>query len=329
MIKRIFTFLMLLATLHLFGQQEEQYTHYMFTTTAYNPGYIGLNGAYCINGAHRQQWIGFQDPEGNSVNPVTTFFSADLYFYQILGGVGINFKQDQIGAFKNTSIELGYSFHRNIGPGTLGIGIMGGMLDQVIDFTMFDPRDPNDPLLRGGGNEESNMAFDLKFGAYYLVPGHFYAGISTSKILQSEIDLPNELANPKGRRHYYITGGYTYNLPDPDFSLEPSVMIKTDFAAAQYDFSTLVWYRNRFYGGLTYRTNDAFAVLIGMRNVLGGGGGNVFVPEGDMLGISYDVTTSPLGREGRSMGSVEVFFRYCFNIEIPKVLESHETVRFL
>ncbi|MFO8087316.1 MAG: hypothetical protein R6T91_05840 [Bacteroidales bacterium] len=50
---------------------------------------------------------------------------------------------------------------------------------------------------------------------------------------------------------------------------------------------------------------------------------------GSMLGISYDLTTSPLGAEGRSAGTFEVFLRYCFDISIPPVLDGHRTVRFL
>ncbi|MFO8054532.1 MAG: PorP/SprF family type IX secretion system membrane protein [Bacteroidales bacterium] len=328
MIKRIFTLVLVLMGIQMFGQQEEQYTHYMFSTTAYNPGYIGLQEAICLNGVHRQQWIGFQDDEGNSINPVTTFFSVDLMEYAIYGGLGLNFKQDELGAFTNTTVELGYSFHRNIGNGKLGIGIMGGLVDQTIDFGHFKPLDPNDPLLIGSGKEESAMAFDVKFGGYYRVPGHWYAGVSSSKLIESEVALGDDLANPNFSRHYYITGGYTYRLPHPDFVLEPSAMIKTDIAATQYDITSLVWYRDRFYGGLTYRTTDAVSVLVGMKNLLGTGGGN-FKQEGDMLGISYDLTTSALGAEGRSAGTVEIFLRYCFNIEIPDIPEGHGTVRFL
>lgn len=321
MIKRILTLLFAVLAMQLFAQQEEQFSHYMFTPGSYNPGYIGLDDAICLNGVHRQQWMGLQDAEGNSINPVTSYFSVDAAIHPIFGGIGINFKQDQLGAFTNTTVEFGYSFHRNIGPGKLGVGIMGGLLDQTIDFSTFDPIDPNDPLLNSKG-EESAMAFDLKFGGYYRVPGIWYVGLSSSKLIQSEIDLSGDLANPDLKRHYYLTGGYTFRLPHPDFKIQPSALIKSDIASTQYDITGLVWYMDRFYGGLTYRTNDAVSILVGMKNPITSG-------DGSMIGISYDVTTSALGAEGRSAGTFEVYLKYCFNIVIPKVLHGHETVRFL
>lgn len=337
MIKRILVILFVVLSIHAYSQQEEQYSHYMFVPTAYNPGYMGLGDEICVNGVHRQQWMGLEhtnsDGKTFSINPVTSFFSVDAAIHPIFGGVGINFKQDKLGAFTNTTVELGYSFHRNIGPGKIGIGVMGGLLDQTIDFTLFDPLDPQDPLLMGGGKEEQAMAFDMKFGAYYRVPGLWYAGISSSKLLQSEIGLPEKLAKPALSRHYYLTGGYVFRLAHPDFKIEPSAMIKSDLAATQYDLTALVWYMDRFYGGLTYRTTDAISVLVGLR----GWDQEIGLPDnkgafkstGSMLGISYDLTTSPLGAEGRSAGTFEVFLRYCFDISIPPVLDGHRTVRFL
>ncbi len=325
--KRIFTLIFAVFALHAYAQQEAQFSHYMFLHPAYNPGYLGLDDAICLNGDHRQQWMGLEgvDKEGNavSISPVTSFFSIDAAVHPIYGGIGLNFQQDQIGAFTNTMVQLGYSYHRNIGPGKLGLGLMGGMMDQKIDFSYFKPNQPNDPLLMG--NQESDMVFDLSFGAFYRVTDMWYAGLSSSRIIESTVDIDvqgnPDVADYKLRRHYYLTGGYFFRLPHPDFMLQPTLLVKSDIAATQYDISTLVWYRNRFYGGLTYRPTDAVSVLVGMRGIIGG--------EQSLLGVSYDVTTSPLGAMGRSAGTFEIYMKYCFNIEIPKELDSHETVRFL
>ena len=335
MIKRILTLLLAILALNVYSQQEAQYSHYMFAPAAYNPGYFGLEDAICLNGIHREQWMGLEatTPTGESysINPVTSMLSVDAAIHPLYGGIGLNFMQDEIGPFTNTMVELGYAYHHNIGPGKLGIGIMAGFLDQTIDFTKFNYLDPGDPVLEGGGKEESAIAFDLKFGGYYRVPGSWYAGISTSKLLQSKMDLGKDLAGAKLKRHYYLTGGYTFRLPHPDFKLEPSALIKSDLAATQYDLTTLVWYMDQFYSGLTYRPNDAVSVLVGMKGWASAagfsGGSGTFQGSGSMVGFSYDVTTSSLGADGRSAGTFEVFLRYCFNIEIPKVMHGHEVVR--
>ena len=335
MIKRILTLLLVILALNVYSQQEAQFSNYMLAPGAYNPGYLGLNDAICVSGINRQQWMGLEaktpNGESYSINPKTSLLSVDAAIHPLYGGIGLNFKQDQVGAFTNTKVELGYAYHRNVGPGKLGVGFMAGFLDQSVDFSRFRATDPiaNDKVLREGGEGETAIAFDLKLGGYYIVPDTWYAGISTSKLLESEVDLRGaggyeSLANTQLKRHYYLTGGYNYRLPHPDFKLEASALIKSDLAATQYDITTRVWYMNQFYGGLTYRPNDAASVLIGMKGWASAAG---ITGEGSMLGISYDITTSALGADGRSAGTFEVFLKYCFNIEIPKVMHGHEVVR--
>jgi hypothetical protein len=57
MMKRILTLIFALAAMQVFAQQDEQFGHYMFSHTSYNPGYLGINDAICVNGLHRQQWM--------------------------------------------------------------------------------------------------------------------------------------------------------------------------------------------------------------------------------------------------------------------------------
>mgnify|MGYP000034624704 CR=1 FL=1 len=160
MIKRILTLLFAIFALNAYSQQEAQYSHYMFAPGAYNPGYFGLEDAICVNGINRQQWMGLEatTPTGESysINPVTSMLSVDAAIHPLYGGIGINFTQDELGPFTNTMVELGYAYHRNIGPGKLGVGIMAGFLDQTIDFSRFRATDPiaNDPVLQGGQGEQ-------------------------------------------------------------------------------------------------------------------------------------------------------------------------------
>jgi type IX secretion system PorP/SprF family membrane protein len=135
-----------------------------------------------------------------------------------------------------------------------------------------------------------------------------YAAVSSTQLLEMQGDLPSPLEAPKLRRHYFITGGYEYTIPDfPSVVLKPSLFIKTDFVSAQYDVTCLAEYNNIYWGGLSYRVQDAVALIVG------------FKPSPKMIiGYSYDFTTSAIGRNGRSSGSHEIMFGYCFQVEIPK-----------
>jgi type IX secretion system PorP/SprF family membrane protein len=67
--------------------------------------------------------------------------------------------------------------------------------------------------------------------------------------------------------HYFLTGGYKIPVAS-DWLLEPSAFIKSSdmfFKAIQADLTTRVYYRNDYWAGLSYRTNDAVILLLGLK----------------------------------------------------------------
>lgn len=90
------------------GQQEPQFTLNMFNHTTVNPGYAGLRDAICVTGIVRQQWVGFNDEDGNHVAPETFVVSGDAPIKFLHGGVSAAVMQDKIGYFKDVYVRLGY-----------------------------------------------------------------------------------------------------------------------------------------------------------------------------------------------------------------------------
>lgn len=297
------------------SQQEMQFTQYWANILSFNPGYMGSLEKICIGSMYRNQWVGFKEND-NAVNPVTYTFSIHSNVNPIRGGLGLFLFNDKLGYENNIGVKLGYAYRHPLQGGYLGIGLMLGFLNKKIDFSKFNPLDNGDPLLSGQG-VQSSMATDIAFGAYYRMPQKFYAGISASQILQSKASFSSNVA-PQLKRHYYLVGGYEYALPsNPSFVLTPSLLVKTDFSSAQYDIHAGVIYNEKFWGGLTYRVQDAFAINLGGQFL-----------EGLSVGYSYDLTTSQMGKDGRSSGSHEVFLQYCFKIKVVKIPESYRNVRF-
>ncbi len=310
------------------AQQEAQFTQYMFNHMAYNPGFAGINKQICTKVMARQQWLGFKDND-NPVHPQTYLFSINSNVRQLRGGLGLTVYSDQLGYFNNVGVKLAYSYHYHSPfdlPGVLGIGIDFGIVNQTIDYSQFVAIEPGDKLLNGG--DESTMAFDMGFGLYYKLPGTMYAAISSTQMLQTQGDLPSTLEPPKLKRHYFITGGYEYTLPNnPSIVLKPSILIKTDIASAQYDVSCLAEYNSTYWGGLSYRYQDAVCLIVGAIPFANGGGFKG--SENLKVGYSYDFTTSALGRNGRSSGSHEIMIGYCFEIVIERPPTGYKNPRFL
>lgn len=326
--KRIFTALFFsFIGLFAFAQQEAQFTQFMFSNMAVNPGYAGINKEICINSIFRQQWTGFQDAyEKTGVAPQTIFLSVDAPIRVLHGGIGVTLIKDKLGFEDNIGAKLAYSYHQIIGPGVLGIGLQVGFLNKTIDFSKFHPLDVDDPLLISG-DKKSTMIFDISGGLFYNLPGKAYVGISSSQLIQSKIKIQG-LEESKLKRHYYITGAYHWQIPNaPDWELSPYLMIKTDFASWQYDFVAMCKWKDMIWGGLSYRHQDAVSILLGaypfnqpnMKPALAK----------LRIGYSYDITTSQLGRNGRSSGTHEIMLGYCFKISRPEVITKYINTRFL
>ena len=87
-----------------------------------------------------------------------------------------------------------------------------------------------------------------------------------SNLLQTSVLIGNnELADFKTFRHYWLMGGYRFELSD-DLELEPSTLLKTtENWNPQGDFSLKLYYSDLFWGGLSYRTNKSIVAIVGVR----------------------------------------------------------------
>lgn len=308
------------------AQQEAQYTQYMFNRLVYNPGYAGSSGSIALSAMYRNQWIGLTldapttDVKSGSA-PVNYFFSFDMPVKFLHGGLGLSAYVDQIGYRQNTNLCLDYAFRMFWGAGNLSAGIEAGLLNTTLDGSQLRGSDDlpgqigasgssaGDPLLTG--KEESDMLFDVSVGLYYQVPGVYYVGLSAKNLLAAK----SATLNYQNARTFYLMGGYDYALPlDPSFKLKPSAMLKTaNFSDFQGEVSCLLEYQSAVWGGLTYRVQDAVCFLAGIQW------------KKLRIGAAYDLTTSKLGgfKYTRSMGSLELYLRFCFKVIIPEKPTTH------
>jgi hypothetical protein len=114
--------------------------------------------------------------------------------------------------------------------------------------------------------------------------------------------------------HYYLTAGTTINLPGMrSIALRPSFLAKSDGKATIFDVSTLVFVRNRFFFGGSYRMTDAVVAMAGMM----WGPGKIC--------YSYDITTSEL--KNHSSNTHEIMISWCHPLTGKKHVESHVNPR--
>jgi type IX secretion system PorP/SprF family membrane protein len=312
-----------------YAQQEPQFTQNMFNRVFTNPGFAGLSKGICVTGMVRQQWAGFEDYEGEKIGPQTFFIGVDAPVRIIRGGLSAVVMQDQIGFTQTTALRIGYTYIQKLGFGSLGVGAQVGFNNRVMDFSKFKPVDDNDPLLKAITGEENEILIDASFGIAYQVDDEYYIGISVNQVLETKgQELANWTTNVDSAsknflykmtldRTFYLQGGYEIRFRNnPNFAILPSAMIKFNQASVQLDVASLLEFKEKFWGGLNYRFQDAVSIIAGLQY------------KNFKIGYSYDITTSKLGLTNTA-GSHEVMLKYCFKIEGEKGRKSYRNTRFL
>jgi len=308
------TFLFLIFLIQYgFSQQDPLSSQYMFNTLTYNPGVSGVSGQICATALTRQQWVGFKDA------PSTTSFTinAPVNLFHISSGVGLVVESDNIGFDKDISLSGAYSYLMDLGQGKLGIGLMLGMLNKSISPTWQIPSGEShtppsgDPLIPE--NKESYVAFDASIGAYYRAD-KYYAGLSITHINQPKIKYSK--GTPYVSRHYYLTAGYTIQLPSPSFELMPSFFVFSDGKVTQLAVNTLVRYNKKVWGGVSYRAGDALIGIVGVE-----------LYNGIRIGYAYDFPMTDIRKS--TNGSQEFMVNYCFDLKLGKSPMRYKSIRFL
>ncbi len=309
------------------GQQDPQFTQFMFDKLSVNPGYAGMGDGICATGIYRDQWMGFSGAEApttfliNAHAPLGQIFQESTSSFVNSSAAGITFYNDKLGFEKNNALRLSYAYHKPLGVGTLSGGLAVGIFNKSLGKKWVAPEVEHTQDQAIPNNKVSNTTYDVSLGFFYQT-NKLYVGMSSTHLTQSglnykasEYDL-----DMKMKRHYYVMAGYDYFIGgNQKYILKPAVLAKSDAASTQVDVSVRLLYDKMLWGGLSYRPGDAIAPLVGYRTELSRG---VL-----KAGVSYDATTSRLNNY--SNGSIELMVNYCFNIEPPVKKREYRSVRFM
>jgi type IX secretion system PorP/SprF family membrane protein len=295
--KKVISFLFVLTlSINIYAQQDVQFTHYMYNTLSVNPAYSGTNGMLNASLLHRQQWIGFDGA------PVTQTLFVHSPIVSENMGVGLSMVNDRVGPIRQTSVSGSYAYHVKTSlTGTLSLGLSASANMIQANLTTLKTDQAND--LAFAANPANNAAPNFGFGAYYHSQ-KWYIGASVPKLLETRIENPNATKLTRLVRHYYIIGGYVFEV-NKDIKLKPAFLTKlTANAPVSVDLSLEAYYKDKVSAGIMNRFGDSFGLLAGyqLTNQL-------------RAGVSYDYSTSRLVNYNR--GTVEVFmsFNFVFNKE--------------
>lgn len=291
------------------AQQDPQFTQWMHNRLIYNPGYAGTSGVICGVLQFRQQWVGFAGA------PQSIAVAADMRLQNVPAlGLGLSILSDKIGPMNTTFARLAGAWNKQLGAGTLGLGLDVGILQKSINASWIVPEPGKvDPTIPGTyGDALSNPAlgkatYDLGFGAFYQIPGKFYAGLSSTHLPAQQV-IGSGAVKYDLTRHYYLMSGYTFNInPRNDFGV--NLKYKSDLAAGALDINGMYTFDKKISAGASYRLGDAAALLLGYQ-----------MPYRNYtfkMGYSYDFTLSKI--KGYSSGTHEIILGVCLTQKVKKI----------
>ena len=273
------TFLCVFAMFNLNAQQTPVYSQYMLNQYIINPAYTGLNNYFEASTSYRSQWVGIEDAPRTYVLTVQGPGNSGKY------GLGGSIYNDVTGPTSKSGLYLSYAYHFQVSSTQrVSMGLSGGVMQYKVDGTKLTLFDEDDQVLANA--RLTALIPDFGFGVYWHEDDKFYLGISTPQFTQSRISMTEDnIKSPSILSiHYFLNGGYTFNLTD-DFDVEPSFLMKyVQPSSMQLDVGARMIFRKFIWLGAVFRTQDAVSAIVG------------FNTPNDQLsfGYSYDFTTTNL-----------------------------------
>lgn len=270
------------------AQQLPQFTQYMYNTISINPAYAGSRDALSLTALHRSQWAGIEGA------PKTQTFSIHSPLQNEKIGLGLSVINDKTGYENYTYLYGDFSYTINVSEEvTLAFGVKGGFSYYDLDENLFEePSVLEDPFFNAQFN---NWTPNVGAGLY-LSSQNWYLGLSAPKLINND---NNEFSDYVALEqvHYYLTGGYVFDLSD-SWKLRPTALAKvTSGAPLSFDISSTFIFDEKLYLGATYRVDDAIGAFVDFQ---------IFEPL--RVGYAYEYTTSDL--RPYTSGSHEILLIY-------------------
>jgi type IX secretion system PorP/SprF family membrane protein len=242
----IFAILFLSVTA-LFGQQDHQYTQFMYNKLQINPAYAGTRGVPTMTGIFRSQWVGFEGaPQSFLVGIHSPFLSQRV-------GVGVNLSHRKVGLSRDFTGSLAYSYDLVASKAmSLRVGLSGSVRSLGIAFTEAKPGATGDPSL--DINNTNEILGNVGAGIYATFSEKVYVGVSVPRIYTNRIGFNPNLQNVAEEDiHYYAMAGAILPIGE-DINLMPAVLAKyVQNAPFDADINLSLDVRQKFTAGISYR----------------------------------------------------------------------------
>ncbi|HDZ40863.1 MAG TPA: type IX secretion system membrane protein PorP/SprF [Bacteroidetes bacterium] len=270
----------MLLGVSIYAQQVPMYSQYIMNGFLINPSYAGNDGYTTLNLTAREQWLGIPSSPSTYAVSFQTRWLKNSYIQKSTNvrkeivkptrpsrvGLGGYIFNDRNGIIRRTGFSASYAYHIEVGSygSQLSFGLASTVYQFAIDLDGAIVADIDDEFLNN--YDRVVIIPDFNFGLSYTSQ-NYYLGFSATQLFRGTLTLGNTAKNPRTELgHFFLSGGAKIPLSGNEWVLEPSALVKTSdmiLKAAQVDFTTRIYYRQDYWAGISYRTQDAVIMMIG------------------------------------------------------------------
>ncbi len=304
----VFTATCLFSFVKQSAAQDPAFTQFYANPLYLNPALAGTQKCPRVVLNFRNQWPAL------SGNFVTSSASYDQYVDAISGGLGFYVLNDNAGRGTLNSFNINgiYSYQLALSKKfSMVVGFQGTYFQRSLDWGALTFGDQIDPrrgfIYETKDTPRGGVVDNVDFSSGLVVfSENLYAGLAVHHLFE-----PNEsliVAESPLERKYTFHAGATIPLArdvrgESDISISPNFIYQRQYDFEQINVGVYVK-RGPLIGGLWYRFEDSFIVLLGVET------------DRFKVGYSYDLTTSEL--VGQTAGSHEISFAFNFNCRPQK-----------
>lgn len=311
-------YLLLLLCLHVpesRAQQSPQFTQYVLNPLFYNPAVAGMpTDAFQATLLHRSQWVGYENSFDDGGTPTTQLLTASMPL-PAGWGAGLHLTNDRLGPVQNMEVQLSFAKRLNIAGSTLSVGLRAGAYMQKINYNLYRPKDGNDPVLIGLQGQETQWSPDVSLGVAWQSERLFLA-LSATHLVPFSLNFGIDALKNTLSRNVYLLASYKYPLTYR-WEWEPMLLVRTDLNTYSIEGGMMVYFDERYWGGLSYRQGDAAALLLG-----------TYLTNDRQWSVGYAFDYTVGNVQAKSATSHEFMVRYTLPIRLSTRPPKQYTPRF-
>ncbi|ADR22533.1 membrane protein [Marivirga tractuosa] len=259
LVQIVCVFLLIISFQKLNGQ-DVQFSHYMFNNLFNNPAYSGVEGYTKLTAMHRTQWAGYaptNGPVGGINSQLVSLTSPVMRYNSGFGFYVLN--ENIVNQLNYIQVQASGAYHLGIKESKISIGFRGGIITQNTNKDAYVYIDP-DPEIEN--IQATQVRPDFSLGVNFQHKD-FYVGAAFNHLIEAEFGFGADRNRNPYPKDLLLTAGYTFPI-NYDVNLTPSFLVRTtEFSSYTFDVSAVATYKEKIWGGLSFRQQEAAILMLG------------------------------------------------------------------